>query len=104
MPPSLTDDPGSCYCPEFWNDAGTTESEVMCQEPSMLCAGRGPVCNGAGAFCLPATAANCAEDTGDPPQLVPVAGQPTFEPRCQFTDDVCCPGTEPPDLGVPETD
>ncbi len=106
LPPSKTDDPGSCYCPATSPGVDGGDITVQCEEPSMLCVGRGPVCTGAGAYCLQAgsTQASCGIDSGDPPQLVPVAGQPTLEPRCQFTDDICCAGTEQPDLGVPETD
>ncbi|HEX4460127.1 MAG TPA: hypothetical protein VIA18_19245 [Polyangia bacterium] len=111
LPPSKTDDPGSCYCPAAVpvDMAGVPAGadlgppiDVQCQEPQMLCVGRGPVCTGGGAHCLPAGSSDCSAD-GDPPQLVPVDGQPTLEPRCQYTDDVCCPGTEL-DAGIPETD
>lgn len=107
LPPSKTDDPGSCYCPastpgsDMGADGGTTV-DVACQEPSMLCVGRGPLCTGAGAHCLALGATDCSAD-GDPPQLVPVAGQPTLESRCQFADDFCCAGTEL-DMGIPEVD
>jgi hypothetical protein len=108
LPPSMTDDPGSCYCPASANVTsdmgadGGTGVDVQCLEPQMLCVGKGRVCTGGGAHCLPAGATDCSAD-GDPPQLVPVDGQPTLEPRCQYTDDVCCPGTEL-DAGIPETD
>ena len=108
LPPSKTDDPGSCYCPGqapaatlASTDGGTTQVTVMCQEPSQLCVGRGPYCAGPAAFCLQ-KGGTCEGSEGDPPQLVPVAGQAALEPHCQFTDDVCC-GSQL-DAGVPETD
>ena len=42
------------------------------------------------------------DGTGDPPMLIPTGiGMPMLEPHCQYTDDVCCPGT---DGGVPTSD
>lgn len=110
LPPSKTDDPGSCYCPAnapassatvSSSDGGIVNVSVMCQEPTQLCVGRGPYCAGPGAFCL-GKGGICEGSEGDPPQLVPVPGEAALEPHCQFTDDVCCGGQL--DAGVPETD
>jgi hypothetical protein len=99
LPPSKTDDPGSCYCPATAQPDGG--SDVECLEVAQLCVGRGPYCPGPGAHCLSVGNSDCDAD-GDPPQLVPVAGDATLEPHCQFVDDHCCPGEL--DAGVPETD
>jgi hypothetical protein len=69
----------------------------VCLETPQAFIGRGPVCNGAGARCLPAGASCTQADMAgsEPPQLVGYSdGGATLEPRCQFTDDVCCPGTD----------
>ena len=105
-------------------DCTTFDGGAMCSEPAQVCIGRGPVCLGTGARCLPATRpadagtipSTCADEGGDPPQMVPIGGGddagPGSEPRCAFVDDVCCPGTIPdggdnidqsiPDLAEPD--
>ncbi len=77
-------DPSTWVCP----------ANAVCLETVQACVGRGPVCDGVGARCLPA-GASCRSSGGDPPQMVGYSdGGATLEPRCAFTDDVCCPGLE----------
>jgi hypothetical protein len=74
-----------------------------CREPSQICYGRGPVCPGAGSTCVPAGAA-CGDPRSAPPEPVQSnddGGVSAVEPRCAYTDDVCCPGAGV-DLGVPD--
>ena len=80
----------TCYC------ALTTQ----CIEASSVCTGRAiTTCLGAGARCLPARS-KCSTSGGDPPQLVGTGANGALEPRCQYVDDVCCPGVF--DLGTPD--
>ena len=63
---------------------------TQCIEVAQECVGRGVFCGGSGARCL-AAGSSCSMSGGDPPQLVPTGSTgPALEPRCQFTDDVCC--------------
>jgi hypothetical protein len=65
---------------------------AQCLEPAQACVGRGAFCGGKGARCLPA-GNHCSTQGGDPPMLVATPG-PSLEPHCQFTDDVCCSGSD----------
>lgn len=86
-------DPTMCTCPAGDPEMGTPLSQ--CLEPSQACVGRGVFCGGAGALCVPA-GGSCSQSTpgAQPPMLIPTVGMPMLEPHCQFTDDVCCPGTD----------
>lgn len=92
-------DPSTCNCAAADNDAGIAVGS-QCLEPSQACAGRGVFCGGAGALCVPSGSA-CSSSTAGaaPPMLIPTVGMPMLEPHCQFTDDVCCPGTDGGVLG-----
>jgi hypothetical protein len=80
----------TCFC-----GVGTA-----CIEPDQVCTGRATsLCPGTGARCLP-VGHSCASGGGDPPQLVGTGPNGTLQPRCQYTDDVCCPGTL--DMSVPD--
>jgi hypothetical protein len=112
-----TNSPNGCkLCDPLVQDClcSTFDSGAMCLEPSQVCVGRAPVaCPGVGARCLPA-GASCSASGGIPPQVVsqtasqPDGGAPSTEPRCRFSDDVCCPGTitdagEPPDANLDQS-
>ena len=82
-----------CICP----------SGTRCVEAATVCVGRAATtCPGVGARCLPGPMASCATSGGEPPQLVGTGPGGALEPHCAFTDDVCCPGVEAMDLGVPD--
>ncbi len=65
--------------------------DVVCATPVTLCVGKGPMCPGSTSRCL-AVGSSCASSGGVPPQLVSARGDggPELEPRCAFSDDVCC--------------
>jgi hypothetical protein len=92
-------DPSTCDCLPLTNDGGDSIA-TQCIESVQACVGRGVFCGGVGALCKAATSPAC-DGTGDPPMLIPTIGMPMLEPHCQYSDDVCCPGT---DGGVPMTD
>jgi hypothetical protein len=96
--PSVCSDPNNpstCNCqPITVGDMGVTVA-TQCLEPAQTCVGRGVFCGGVGAVCLPAgTSCAMSSSAGTPPQLIPTVGMPMLEPHCQFTDDVCCPGSD----------
>lgn len=70
--------------------------ESDCLEAVQVCVGRAATaCLGAGTRCLPA-GSTCAQSGGTPPQVVSTTvgladAGPSTEPRCPFSDDVCCP-------------
>jgi hypothetical protein len=85
----------TCYCP----------LTTQCIDSASVCTGRATsTCLGAGARCLPVHS-KCTTSGGNPPQLVGTGPAGALEPRCQYVDDVCCPGTldmAVPDLSVPD--
>jgi len=94
-------DPSTCDCPTgviIDPDLGTSYNSE-CVETAQACIGRGVLCGGLGALCQ--KSGSTCDGTGDPPMLIPTIGMPTLEPRCQFLDDVCCPGMSPSDGGMP---
>ncbi len=97
----------NCVCNDV-DDGGTPigPTNQQCVEQVELCIGAAATaCPGVGARCLPA-GSTCDQTGGDPPAIVQLATEPDggagTEQRCNFTDDVCCPGTAPPpDLAPP---
>jgi|GEM_PF-3342808 len=78
----------------------------MCLDQAQVCVGRSPTaCSAPGSRCLPAGSSCAGNSDGGlvsnpleaAPQLVAVVGTggdggtPTFELRCAYADDVCCP-------------
>jgi hypothetical protein len=84
----------TCYCP----------LTTQCIDGDSVCTGRATsTCLGAGARCVPVHS-TCGNASGSPPQLVGTGPNGALEPRCQYVDDICCPGMldmAKPDLGVP---
>jgi hypothetical protein len=100
-------DPSTCYCmniPMPTPQDMAAQLAVECIETAQACVGRGPLCGGTGALCQQGGTVCGSGVTAVPPMLVPAVGMPAFEPHCQFTDDVCCPGTTATDGGMPMTD
>jgi hypothetical protein len=85
-------DPSTCHCQPI--DPGNEMAIIttQCLETAQACVGRGVFCGGGGARCL-AKGSSCASSGGDPPMLIATSG-PSLEPHCQFTDDVCCGGSD----------
>jgi hypothetical protein len=83
-----------------------------CKEPSEICYGKGPACPGAGALCMPAGTSCAVSQALDAGGLLASVPQPVQEndgdggvsivPHCPYVDDVCCPGSENTDMGVPD--
>lgn len=81
----------TCYC----------SLGQACTEASLVCVGRAPTtCLGEGARCLPVGGSCATSGGGDPPQLVGTGPGGSLEPRCQYVDDVCCPGVI--DMAAPD--
>ena len=98
-------DPSTCFCmsvPRPTPQDMAARVDTFCLETSMACVGRGPLCAGTGALCQ--AVGTACNGSGDPPQLVPTMGMPSLEPHCQYSDDVCCPGTSGPTDGGAPTD
>lgn len=83
-------------------DCASFDGAAVCSTVAAMCIGRAPIaCTGVGARCLPA-GSTCSVSGGDPPQVVPAGSDAAVtEPRCPFTDDVCCPPEiAPPDMSA----
>lgn len=87
-------DPSTCDClPVAVDPDAGTSVQTSCIEPVQACIGRGVFCGGIGALCKDKDHPTC-DGSGDAPMLIPTFGMPALEPHCQYTDDVCCPGSD----------